>query len=117
MPRNEFECLNALVDLSQRQLNATGSGGGGGSAGATKGSLTNQSGTISGTTTVAATNNSRNFFYFENTGNNNMRLIPGSGPGILIYPGGSREFSGSFIPTNAITVTGTNGDTFTAYEG
>lgn len=29
-PRNEFEALNALCDLMQRQLNATASGGGGG---------------------------------------------------------------------------------------
>ncbi len=90
-----------------------------------RGTLVSKSGTCNGTSqTVAAANSSRSYFSFQNPSGNSgtMWADPLGGtaasgsPRIEVEPGKGFAWTGEAVPTNAITVIGTNGEKWTAYE-
>ncbi len=90
-----------------------------------RGTLVGKSGTCNGASqTVAAANAERSYFSFQNPSGNSgtMWVDPLGGtaasgsPRIEVEPGKGFAWTGEAVPTNAITVIGTNGEKWTAYE-
>lgn len=101
-------------------------GGGGGGAAQAKGAVVSRSGTCTGISqTIAEIKTDRGFFSFQNPSGNSgtMWVDPLGGaaaansPRIEVKPGQGFKWDSGFIPTNKITVIGTNGEKWTAYEG
>ncbi len=90
-----------------------------------RGTLVSKSSTCNGASqSVASANAARSYFSFQNPSGNSgtMWVDPLGGtaasgsPRIEVEPGKGFAWSGDAVPTNAITVIGTNGEKWTAYE-
>lgn len=125
---NELLCGNEVL---QSQIIAAiqaipGGGGGGGGGGATRGPITDGSGTISvgGTSQVVfAANPIRKYLIFQNQSSGDLWINFGiaavqSQPSIRVFPGESFLMEGSHISTDSINVIGaTTGQSFAAKQG
>ncbi len=88
----------------------------------TSGTMTDRSGTCSGSSqTVMAANGNRRFIFFQNVGANAMWVQFGGAavadsPSIKVAAGLALPFTGNFCPTEAMTVIGTAADKWVSKE-